>query len=103
MILDLRYVNDHLEKRKVKFEDWKTFQNYISSENYLFKFDLKSGYHHIEIFQPHLTYLGFQWEVDGVPRYFCFAVLPFGLSTALTFLLKCVDHYLSFGVFMVLK
>ena len=45
-------------------------------------FDLKSGYHHIEIFQPHLTYLGFQWEVDGVPRYFCFAVLPFGLSTA---------------------
>ena len=82
LILDLRYDNDHLEKRKVKFEDWKTFQNYISSENYLFKFDLKSGYHHIEIFQPHLTYLGFQWEVDGVPRYFCFAVLPFGLSTA---------------------
>ena len=34
------------------------------------------------IFQPHLTYLGFQWEVDGVARYFCFAVLPFGLSTA---------------------
>ena len=82
MILDLRYVNDHLEKRKVKFGDWKTFQNYISSENYLFKFDLKSGYHHIEIFQPHVTYLGFQWEVDGVPRYFCFADLPFGLSTA---------------------
>ena len=35
LILDLRYVNDHLEKYKFKFEDWKTFQNYISSDNYL--------------------------------------------------------------------
>ena len=92
LILDLRYVNDYLEKRKVKFEDWKTFQNYISSENYLFKFDLKNGYHHIEIFQPHLTYLSFQWEVDGVPGIFALQFCPSGFLLPLTFLLKCVDH-----------
>ena len=103
MILDLRYVNDHLEKRKVKFEDWKTFQNYISSENYLFEFDLKSGYHHIEIFQPHVTYLGFQWEVKGIPRYFCFAVLPFGLSTAPYIFTEVCRPLVKLWRFMVLK
>ena len=82
LILDLRYINNHLEKPKVKLEDWKVFQNYLFSENFLFKFDFKSGYHHVEIYKPHHTYLGFQWEIDGVIRYFCFSVLPFGLSTA---------------------
>ena len=103
LISDLLYVNDHLEKRKVKFEDWKTFQNYISSENYLFKFDLKSGYHHIEIFQTHVTYLGFQWEVDGVPLYFCFAVLPFGLSTAPYIFTEVCRQLVKLWRFMVLK
>ena len=28
LILDLRYVNKHLWKQSVKFEDWKVFQNY---------------------------------------------------------------------------
>ena len=82
LIVYLRNINNHLEKRKVKFEDWKVFQNYLFLENFLFKFDLKSGYHHVEIYKPHHTYLGFQWEIDGVTRYFCFAVLLFGLSTA---------------------
>ena len=82
LILDLIYINNHLEKRKVKFEDWKVFQNYLISENFLFKFDLKCGYHHVAIYNPHHTYLGFQWEIGCVTRYFCFAVLPFGLSTA---------------------
>ena len=30
----------------------------------------------------HQTYLGFSWRFNGVPRYFTFAVLPFGLSSA---------------------
>ena len=29
LILDLRYVNKHVWKDKVKFEDWKIFQNYL--------------------------------------------------------------------------
>ena len=90
LILDLRYVNDHLEKRKAKFEDWKTFQNYISSENYLFKFDLKSGYHHIEIFQQHLTY--FIGKLMMFPGIFALQFCPSGFLLPLTFLLKCVDH-----------
>ena len=48
----------------------------------MFKFDLKQGYHHIDIFEDHQTYLGCAWEIDGKLRYFVFTVLPFGLSPA---------------------
>ena len=46
---------------------------------YIFNFDLKSGYHHVDIYPQHPTYLGFSWVVDGVRKYFVFAVLPSGL------------------------
>ena len=36
----------------------------------------------MDICVGHQTYLGFSWRFNGVPRYFTFAVLPFGLSSA---------------------
>ena len=29
-------------------------------EDYLFTFDLKSGYHHVDVHEKHWTYLGFE-------------------------------------------
>ena len=49
----------------------------------LFSFDLKSGYHRIDIFPEHRKFLTFSWSfADGSVRYFMFSVLPFGLSSA---------------------
>ena len=48
----------------------------------MFHFDFQSGYHHIDIFEEHWIYLGFSWTTNGVTSYYCFVVLPFGLSTA---------------------
>ena len=48
----------------------------------LFKFDLKSGYHHVDIYPDHQKYLGFQWSINDSVGYYMFTVLPFGLSTA---------------------
>ena len=36
----------------------------------------------MDICVEHQTYLGFSWRFYGGPRYFTFAVLPFGLSSA---------------------
>jgi len=47
LILDLRYVNRHIFKEKIKFEDWTCFESYINLKGFLYKFDLKQGYHHI--------------------------------------------------------
>ena len=54
----------------------------FSNGFYLFKFDLKSGYHHVKIFPDHRKYLAFSWVFgDGAVKYFQFAVLPFGSSS----------------------
>ena len=53
LILDLRYVNKFIWKERIKFDDWSVFQNYLCPKGYTFKFDLCSGYHHIDIFPAH--------------------------------------------------
>ena len=40
LILDLRYVNLHVWKEHVKFEDWKVFQNYLSKKEVFFPLTL---------------------------------------------------------------
>ena len=81
LILDLRYVNNYLFKDKIKFDDWNSFQNYLeSNKGYLFKFDLKTGYHHVDIFDEHQTNLGLSQEINQQMHYFVLTVLPFGLS-----------------------
>ena len=54
----------------------------FQKEDFLITFDLKSGYHHIDIHQQHWTYLGFSWALDHEPEFYVFCVLPFGLATA---------------------
>ena len=48
----------------------------------MFKFDLETGYHHIDITEDHQTFLGFSWQVNGDTKFFVFTFLPFGLSSA---------------------
>jgi hypothetical protein len=84
LILDLRHVNKCLLKYRFKYEDWKVAYSYFEKDAYMFSFDLKSGYHHIDIANEFQTYLGFSWKFEKSEhvRYFVFTVLPFGLSTA---------------------
>ena len=73
----------YVYKQKFKCEDLKVALSIISRKYSIFKFDLKSGCHHVEIFPEHQKFLAFRWGFgDGVFRYFQFAALPFGLSSA---------------------
>jgi len=82
LILDLRYLNNHLCITKFKYEDLLIVSQVANKGDWFFTFDLKNGYHHIDVAQPHRKYLGFSFQVQGKVRYFVFASLPFGLSTA---------------------
>ncbi|XP_057296266.1 uncharacterized protein LOC130625224 [Hydractinia symbiolongicarpus] len=82
LILDLRHVNKHVYKQKTTFDDWKIFGEFVEGNGFMFKFDIKQGYHHIEIAPEHQKYLGFSWVKNGEKRYFVFTVLPFGVSSA---------------------
>ena len=95
LVLDLRHVNPHLFKCKFKCEDISTAQQLLGEGHYLYTFDIKSAYH-AEIFDSHRTYLGFQWPYQGMPTYFVFNILPFGMSAApyvFTKVLKPVINY----------
>lgn len=78
LVLDARHVNPHLFKYKHQYEDAKVAKCMFTAEDYIFSFDLKSAYHHIEIHELSREYLGFKWQ----DRYYVFNVLPFGISTA---------------------
>ena len=73
LIINLRHVNLYVFKRKFRCEDVSVALQIFSQGFFLFKFDLKSGYPHVEIFPDHLKYLAFSWDFgDGVVKYFQF-------------------------------
>ena len=85
LILDLGYPNSFFKKCKVKFEGVQDMLTVLSDspQQNLFLFDIKSGYHRIEIFPDDQQFSGFSWTDRGVVKYFKFTVLPFGLATGL--------------------
>jgi hypothetical protein len=82
LVLDARHINPHMCKFKCKYEGSSVGRQMFKVGDFLFTYDLKSAYHHIEINQVHRTYLGFSFEIRGKVKYFVFNVLPFGISTA---------------------
>ena len=81
LVLDLRHFNSYLVKLKFKYEDLRSLSQMLEQGDWFFTWDLKSGYHHVDIHPDHYKYLGFAFEFDGQTRYFCFTVLPFGLAS----------------------
>ena len=92
LILDLRHVNQYVAKNTVKYEDWRTGLTYFKKDYFMISFDLKSGYHHIDIHPESQTFLGFAWKhsKDQSFSYYIFTVLPFGLTSAPYILTKCL-------------
>ena len=71
LILDLRKVNLFLAKYKFRLEDIKNVKEVRKPFDYMFTFDLKSGYHHVDIHEDYQKYLGFSWKFGGC-EVFCF-------------------------------
>ena len=49
----------HVHEDKIKFEDWCNMINYVENEYFMYKFDIKQGWRHIDIKPEHQKYLGF--------------------------------------------
>ena len=83
LILDLSYLNQFISVPKFKYKEIRCVRDLFEKGDYFFKFDIKSGYHHINILEAHQKYLAFAWDFEGVTKYFVFTVLVFwsGLST----------------------
>ena len=84
LVINLRHENRFLWKQKFKYEDLRVAMMLFRSGELMFAFDLKSGYHHVEIARHHQKFLGFKWKGQN----YVFVVLPFGLFAAHTCLLS---------------
>ena len=62
LILDCRYINKNIAQFKFRFENYIVAHKMLLENCKFFSFDLKSAYHHIEIFDEHRKYLAFRWE-----------------------------------------
>ena len=59
LVLDVRYVNQFILLTKFKYEGLNVIPHIFSKGDYFFHFDLKSGYHHVDIHEDCWPYLGF--------------------------------------------
>ncbi|KAK3087671.1 hypothetical protein FSP39_008985 [Pinctada imbricata] len=102
LVLDCRHVNKFLHDFKFRLEDVSTAREMFDKNDFLFGFDLKSAYHHIEIYDEDREYLGFLWKHEGKERYFIFNVLPFGISVAAYIFTKVtrvlIEKWRSMGI-----
>lgn len=54
---------------KFKYEDMHTVLDMAEVGDYMVSFDLKSGYHHIDVQPEFWKYLDFRWIIGGVEKY----------------------------------
>ena len=85
MVLDLRYVNQFLPDRKFKYEGLELVPSLFNNGDFFTTFDLKSGYHHVDIHEDSWPYLGFSWGSGPNRKWYMFLILPFGLYSMLCF------------------
>jgi hypothetical protein len=89
-------VNQYLVRYKSKYEGLNVIPSLFQKGDFMTTFDLKSGYHHVNINQDCWPYLGFSWYGRGDRRqFFVFRVLPFGLSTACYVFIKLLRPFVK--------
>ena len=58
LVVNLRHLNRFLWKQKFKYEDLRVAMMLLEKGDFLFSFDLKSGYHHIDKERDSLRFFG---------------------------------------------
>ena len=76
--------------------------NLLANKGYLFKFDLKNGYH-IYIVDYHQNVSQFFLEYQWATKCFVFTVLPFSLSSSLFVFRKVVRPLVKYWRFQAVK
>ena len=89
LVINLRYVNQYLQLSKFKYEILNLIPVLFSEGDYMFTFDLKSGYHHVDIHEASQSYLGFTWGEGCDKKFYVFRVFPFVWHLPVIFSLNC--------------
>jgi hypothetical protein len=61
LILDLRHVNGYLKVPAFKYEGLEAVSSVLAPGDWLATVDLRAGYHHVDLNEDAIPYMGFQW------------------------------------------
>jgi hypothetical protein len=78
LIVNMRYVNEYLMKKKFKLEGLVDLSYLDEKVDRVVPFDLTSEYYHVELHPRTRTYTRFEWK----GRNYFYICLPFELATA---------------------
>jgi ribonuclease HI len=78
MIYDARYINRHANTPSFKYEDLGVCENVLRPHDYMMTVDLSKGYHHVDLHDDTIPYMGLEWR----EKYYVWQSLPFGLAPA---------------------
>ena len=97
LCIDLsRCVNNHCQAKKFRIESVPDLMKTVNKGDWLYSFDLKSAFHHVNIHESHQKYLGFEAVLGGRKRWFKFKAMPFGYcdaSRVITKVLRVPVHH----------
>ena len=82
LVLDYRNINNNLVKFRFKYEDIQMARQFFKKGMYMFSFDIRGAYNHLDIDQNHTTFLGFSLSDDNTEHFYVYNSLPFGLASA---------------------
>ena len=78
LIINTRYMNEYMVKKKLKFEGLKDLSYLAENGDHAASFDLTSVYYHVELHPRTRTYIEFEWKGS----YYFYTCLPFKIATA---------------------
>ena len=93
LIINMRYVNGHMVKKKKKFEGLEDLVDLAQKGDNIVSFDLISGYYHVELHPRTRTYNGIEWKYN----YYFYNCLLFVLATAPWVFSKVCVNWLCIG------
>ena len=97
LVLDCRHINEYLHKFRFRYEDIRIAEEMFEKGSFLFTYDLKSAYHHINMINPIFrTYSGLAWIFNGETKYNIVNCLPFGISVASHIFSATLRHVVKF-------
>jgi len=76
LVLNLRYLNQFIHTVKFKYKDLRTAALLFEKDEYLFKSDLNSGYHHLDIHHISWNSSG-EKQKSSVTMYFQYSHLAY--------------------------
>ena len=92
-IYDMRYVNRFIRYKHFKNEGLHTVRDILRWNDFMTKVDVQDAYFHCPVKFAHHKYMAF---VDDNKIYWCFKVLPFGLTSAPRWFTKVMREVISF-------